>query len=234
MSRALTARRPARVWPVGVAAVAAAGLAAGLVAAPANAAGTAKLNVVHGIPGVAVKVCVDGKGVADSFRYGNTIVGATLPATTHTVRLVAAGKSCRATAILTSAYTLAAGRNYTIAANLNAAGTPNLKAFANNVQPTAAGKARLTVRHTAKAPAVNVWAGRAKLICGTQFTWGKSATLAVPAGTYSVKVTLPGSTKAVIGPASKRLAAGSAYQVYAVGAPGHYRLVTIKIPVGTA
>lgn len=229
----MPARLPTRVWSVGVA-VAAAGLAAGLIAAPATAAGTAKVNVVHGIPGVAVKVCVDGKGVVDNFRYGRSIVGATLPAMTHTVRLVAAGKSCRAAAILRSAYTLTAGRNYTIVANLNAGGTPNLKGFVNNVRPTAAGKARLSVRHTAKAPAVNVWAGPAKLIGGTQFTWGKGATLGVPAGTYPVKVTLPGSTKAVIGPASKTLAAGRAYQVYAVGSPGHYRFVTINIPVGTA
>jgi len=229
----MSARRPVRAGMLGIA-VATAGLTAGVVAAPASAAATAKVNVVHGIPGVAVKVCVDGKGVADNFRYGNRIVGATLPATTHKVRLVAAGKSCGASAILKSTYTLGADRNYTIVANLNAAGTPNLKAFVNNVKPTVAGKARLTVRHTAKAPAVNVWAGSTKLISGTGFTWGKSATLPVPAGTYSVKVTLPGSTKAVIGPASKTLNAGRAYQVYAVGSPGHYRLVTIKVPVGTA
>jgi hypothetical protein len=80
---------------------------------------------------------------------------------------------------------------------------------------------------------VNVWAGGAKLIGGTDFTWGKSATLPVPAGSYSVKVTLPGSRKPVIGPACKTLSAGRAYQVYAVGSPGHYRLVTIKIRVGS-
>jgi hypothetical protein len=55
----------------------------------------------------------------------------------------------------------------------------------------------------------------------------------VHAGTYKVKVTLPGSRKPVIGPASKHLAAGRAYQVYAAGSPGHYRLITIKIPVGS-
>ena len=235
MTATPSVRRPVRGWTFG-AAIAAAGLATGLVAAPASAAetaATAKVNVVHGIPRVAVKVCVDGKGVADNFRYGNTIVGATLPATTHKVRLVPAGKSCHATAILKSAYTLNAGRNYTVVANLNAAGTPNLKAFVNTVKPTAAGKARLTVRHTAKAPAVNVWAGGTKLIGGTRVTWGKSATRAVPAGTYSAKVTLPGSRKPVIGPVSTTLAAARAYQAYAVGSPGHYRLVTLKTRVGT-
>ena len=47
---------------------------------------------------------------------------------------------------------------------------PNLKAFVNNVKPTAAGKARLAVRHTAQAPAVNVWGGSSKLVSGTSFT----------------------------------------------------------------
>ena len=242
MSRAATRQRQIRMYLAG-GAVTACGLTAGLVAAPAMAAGSAApamapgsaatVNVVHGIPGIAVKVCVDGKAVADHVRYGNTIVGAKLTATTHRVRLVAAGKPCTAAAVLKSAYTLDRGRNYTIVANLNRGGRPNLKAFVNNVTPTAAGHARLTVRHTAQAPAVNVWAGPTKLIGGTSFKWGKTATVAVPAATYSAKVTLPGSRKAVIGPVSATLRQGRAYQLFAVGSPGHYRLVTVKIGVGT-
>jgi len=230
--------RPASVRPRSVraalaVAVTAAGMTTALVSPPATAAAPATVNVVHGIPGVAVKVCVDGKAVVDNFRYGHTIVGAKLPPTTHKVRLVAAGKPCRSTAILKSRYTLAKGRAYTIVANLDASGTPNLKAFADNAKPTPSGAARLTVRHTAEAPAVNVWANKARLIGGTGFTWGKGATLGVPAGTYRVKVTLPGSRQPVIGPTSKTLAAGHAYQVYAVGGPGHYRLITVKSHVGT-
>jgi hypothetical protein len=181
-------------------AVATTAVAVGAAGSPATAAGVARVNVVHGIPGVAVKVCVDGKTVVDHFRYGNTIVGATLPATTHKVRLVAAGRSCRSAAILHGAYTLAAARDYTIVANLNARGVPNLKAFVNNVKPTGVGKARLTITHTAKAPAVNVWVNKATLIGGKRFIWGKSRTVTVPAATYTVRVTLPGSPKAVIGP----------------------------------
>jgi len=203
-----------------------------LVAAPASAGASATVNVVHGIPGVAVKVCVDGNAVVDHFRYGQKVVGAKLPATTHKVRLVAAGKRCHAHAILKARYTLAKGHDYTIVANLDASGSPNLRTFVNNAKPTAAGAARLTVRHTAEAPAVNVWADKTRIIGGTKFAWGKSRTLAVPKGTYKVKVTLPGSRQPVIGPASRRLAAGHAYQVYAVGTPGHYRLITVKAHVG--
>jgi hypothetical protein len=227
-------------------AVAAAGMAGGLAAAPpATAAGTAAhtsrhtaartaaVNVVHGIPGVVVKICVNGRPVADHVRYGQTLVGARLAARTQHVRLVPAGKACRTPAILKAAYHLRAGRNYTIVANLDAHGTPHLKAFRNNVRRTAPGTARLTVRHTAAAPAVNVWAGQTRLISGTGFTWGSSARFAVPAGRYSITVTLPGSTQPVIGPAPARLRAGRAYQVYAVGSPDHYKLVTVKVRVGT-
>jgi hypothetical protein len=213
--------------------LASAALTVPLAAAPASAAGHATINVVHGIPKVAVKVCVDGAKVADGFRYGDAIAGARLSAGKHRVKLVAAHKPCTAPAILKSSYDLHAGRNYTVVANLDAHGGPNLAAFGNNVRPTARHQARLTVRHTAQAPAVNVWAGSAKLIGGSDFTWGRSATLAAPRGSYRVKVTLPGSRKPVIGPQRTTLRQGRAYQVYAVGSPDHYRLVTVGVRVGT-
>ena len=217
---------------VGAVALAVAGSATGASAAPA-AKGTATVNVVHGVPGLAVKICVDGAKVVDNFRYGSTIVGAALPAGNHVVKVLAAGKPCAAPAVLKQTYNLSARTNYTLVANLNASGTPNLKAFVNDVSRTRHGNARLTVRHTAQAPAVNVWANGAKLISGRSFTWGSSATLGVPAGTYRAKVTLPGSAKPVIGPATVHLSAGTAYQVYAVGAPGSYGLVSIAVPVGS-
>jgi hypothetical protein len=208
-------------------------LVAGALATPAVAAGKATVNVVHGIPGVPVAVCVDGAKVVDGFRYGEKVVGAKLPAGNHRVRVVAAGSGCGADAILREGYTLDAGRNYTIVANLDDSGAPNLLAVANKTRPTRPGYARLTVRHTAQAPAVNVWANGAKVIGGTSFTWGDQRALGVPADTYRTKVTLPGSKKAVIGPADLTLRAGRAYQVYAVGSPDRFRLVVLKVAVGT-
>jgi hypothetical protein len=68
-----------------------------------------------------------------------------------------------------------------------------------------------------------VWADGTKLIGGKKFSWGRSATLPVSAGSYRVEVTPPDSRKAVIGPVTQRLTAGGAYQVYAVGSAGHYQ-----------
>lgn len=64
---------------------------------------------------------------------------------------------------------------------------------------------------------MNVWAIGSVLIGGTGFVWGDSATVNVPKGSYRVKVTLPGETAPVIGPATLKLKAGFAYQVYAWG-----------------
>lgn len=212
--------------------VAAMAVAGSLFAMPASAARMATVHVVHGIPGAAVNVCVDGMSVADDFRYGRKIVDAQLPAGWHKVKLVAAGAGCSAPAILRHRYMLEPGRDVTIVAGLRATGAPNLKAFRNRVTKVDAGMARLSVRHTAQAPAVNVWANGSPLIGGNDFTRGSKVTVEVPASDYKVKVTLPGAKAPVIGPAVLTLREGFAYQVYAVGAPGSYRLIVIKDRVG--
>jgi hypothetical protein len=205
--------------------------ASGMEAAE-RSAGTATVNVVHGIPDVAVKVCVDGRPAIRGFRYGEHVTGAHLPAGLHRVRVVPAGNRCSAPALLKQRYRLDAGRNYTVVAALRPSGSPALMAFRNRIRPTDPGTARLTVRHTAQAPAVNVWANDTRLIGGKEFSWGDSRTLTVPADTYRAKATLPGDRAPVIGPQRLTLEPGTAYQVHAVGEPGRYRLVVVTVPVG--
>jgi hypothetical protein len=206
-----------------------------LTAPSAGAAGdgSAEVSVVHGIPGVTVKVCVDGSPAIRDFRYGQKVVGVALPAGSHRVRVVAAGKACSTPAILKKRYELEAGKTYTVVAAVRPSGAARLPAFVDRLRPTRPGMARLTVRHTAQAPAVNVWAGSTKLIGGTGFAWGDTRTLEVQNGTYRVKVTLPGAREPVIGPQRLHIRPGRAYQVHAVGTPGQYRLVIVGVDVGT-
>jgi hypothetical protein len=214
-----------------------AGLVMGLVAAggPAGAAGKATLNVVHGIPGVTVDVCVDGSKAIPNFAPGDVVKNVELAAGSHTFKVVAHGDPCGGTAILAATAPLKAGKNYTAVAALNAKGNPKLVLFTNNVSKTKAGHARLTVRHTADAPAVNVWANGAKLIGGKDFTWGKSATLQTRRGIYAAWVSLPGQYAPVIGPAVLRLKAGHAYQVYAWGnGSAGYSFAVVRLAVGTS
>ena len=194
----------------------------------------ATLNVVHGIPGLTVDICVDGATAIPDFAPGTVITGVELPAGSHEFKVVAQDGDCAGAGILVVTAGLKAGKDYTAVANLNASGDPNLKLFKNKVKPVAKGTSRLTVRHTANAPAVNVWANGAPLIGGNDFTWGKSATVAVPKGIYAAWVSLPGEYTPVIGPAVLQLKAGSAYQVYAWGdGASGYEFAVVAIRVGT-
>jgi hypothetical protein len=220
-----------RTMAVAIAGVLAIGL---MGASPASAAGKATLNVVHGIPGVDVNVCVDGAVAIPDFQPGDVVSGVRLPAGSHDLKLVAATDTCGDTAILkANNVMLKVRRNYTVVANLDADGTPNLKIFTNDVRALRhAGTARLTVRHTADAPAVNVWANGKPLV--RKLTWGHGASLAVPRGVYAAWVSLPGKVQPVIGPAVLALHSGYAYQVYAWGdATSGYHLAVVATHVGT-
>jgi hypothetical protein len=223
-----------RMRTVGLITAAAAALTV-LPVAPASAGTTAQLNVVHGIPGVTVNVCVDGSNAIPNFAPGGTVTGVSLPAGSHSFKIVAqADATCSTAGVLSATASLKAGKNYTAVAALDASGTPQLTLFTNNVRKTGKRTARLTVRHVANAPAVNVWANGARIVRGSDFTWGKSATRSVRRGIYAAWVSLPGEFAPVIGPAVLSLKAGTAYQVYAWGnATAGYQLAVIAVQVGT-
>lgn len=178
-------------------------------------AADAKLWVLHGIPGAKVDVCVNGGEVKSNFTYKQRF-SADLPAGTYKVKVRAASAgTCKGAVVLAAKPKLAAGKNYTAVAGLTAKGAPKLFLFKNDVRKTDAGNARLTVRHTAAAPAVDVWANGAPLL--TDVPNGASWTGQVPQGDYAVRVTPTGTTVTVIGPRMFSLDKGVTYQVYATG-----------------
>jgi hypothetical protein len=197
----------------------------------ASAADTS-LNVVHGIPGVDVNVCVNGEVAIADFNPGETVVGVSLPAGSYDFAIVAVTDGCEDEPILgANDVTLEGGRNYTAVAHLLADGSPTISLFRNNVRPVASGFARLTVRHTAAAPEVDVFANGARIL--TDVSNGASATLRVPSGIYAAWAALAGGWRPVIGPEVLRLRAGNAYQVYAWGdGTAGYDFAVIRIPVG--
>jgi hypothetical protein len=219
-----------RSWGIAVAAVL---FFSALWTPTASASATASMNVVHGIPGVDVEVCVNGSIAIDDFNPGEVVTGVDLPAGDYNVKLVAAGDVCGDPAILAAnGLRLRGGRNYTAIAYLKADGTPTLGLFANNARPLArAGVARLTVRHTAAAPRVDVWANGSVLLRDVRN--GESATMRVPTGVYAMWASLPNRLRPVIGPSVLRLERGTAYQVYAWGnATAGYRFAVVAVHVG--
>jgi len=210
------------------------GLAAGWGAAvPAGAAaGNATVTVVHGIPNTPVDVYANGTKILSDFTFKTVTSPLSLPAGSYAIAVRKAGASATSTPILAAAEQVPAGANVTIVADLTASGTPALTAFVNDTGAVGAGMGRLVVRHTAAAPAVDVYAGTAKVISG--LVNGQQQALTVPAGTVSAKVTLAGQTAAVIGPVNVPVMAGMATVVYAIGSASGHTLtaVTQQYPLG--
>lgn len=199
-----------------------AGLAAALVVAasalPASAAagGTASIAVLHGVPDLTVDVYVDGTRALDDFTPGTLAGPLDLPAGAHSIAITAADAAdASAPAIGPVDVTLDAGASYTAVAHLDPAGEPTATLFTNDLAAVPAGQGRLTVRHTAAAPAVDVLAGGAPVV--TNLSNPDEQSLTVPAGTVSAVVAATGTTDPVIGPADLDVAEGVSTIVYAWG-----------------
>ncbi|KQZ89155.1 hypothetical protein ASD62_07400 [Phycicoccus sp. Root563] len=185
-------------------------------ALPAQAAGEATVTVVHGIPGATVDVYANGDALLTDFKPGTVTDPVKLPAGTYDLKVTAANAGADGKAVVEAkGVAVPAGANVSVVAHLTADGKPVLTPFVNDVSRVAAGKARLTVRHTAAAPAVDVRANGAVAFKG--LTNPKEAKADLPAGTISADVVLAGTDTVAVGPADVTLAEGSNTIVYAYG-----------------
>lgn len=175
----------------------------------------ARIHLLHGIPDTDVDVEVAGSNVFESFSFGDTqdlsgFAGATLEG----LKVKVAGTDT--VAIDAGDVALPASGNYTVIAHLDAAGTPALAVFQNDVSSIDAGSGRLTVRHAAAAPAVDVLANGSIAFANVPNGAGGDADLG--AGTISATVVPAGASEpVVIGPADLPIAEGVSLIVYAVG-----------------
>jgi hypothetical protein len=191
--------------------------AVGPGAAPASAAGTATVSVLHAVPGVTVDVYANGKELIPGFTPGTLTDPMQVPAGSYDIAIYPAGSNPATTrpAAEAKGVSVPDGANATLVANLTEQGRPTLNAFVNDLSPVPAGKARVTVRHVAAAPAVDVRAGGTPVVSG--LTNPKEQSLVVDAGTVRADVVLAGTSTVAIGPASLSLAEGSDTVVYAWG-----------------
>ncbi|WP_152188468.1 DUF4397 domain-containing protein [Georgenia satyanarayanai] len=195
-----------------------AGLALLALAAPASAAtdDAAQLSVLHGVPDLTVDVWVNGERTLDDFEPASLAGPLELPAGTYSVAITAADAEDDSEPVLGPLdLPLEAGGNYTAVAHLDADGAPTASFFTNDISETAAGEGRLTVRHTAAAPEVDVLAGGEAVISG--LANGAEDSLDLPAGTVSASVAAAGTTDPVIGPADVPVEEGTSTIVYAWG-----------------
>ena len=219
----------------GVALATAALLPVGLVvAAPASAADPkpAQVSVLHGIPGLTVDVCAGGKVLLPGFAPGTLAGPLALPAASYDLGLqaavpgIAAGADCAGPFALSATVPVAAGKNYTITANLDGTGKPALNVFTNNRAPitkyvtkSTLTTGRVTVRHIAAAPAVDVFVNGNVAFAG--LTNPNQVQAKLKRGSYQVAAGLAGAGTAgiALGPVALPVRAGYNVIVYAWGVP---------------
>ncbi len=180
---------------------------------------TGTVTVLHGVldpPDLVVDVYVNGDLTIPDFEPRSITDPLDLPAGTYDIEIFAAGADPNADdPLITGSADLAAGDDVSIIAHVDADGAPTLSVFANDVSTVAAGEARVTIRHTAAAPAVDI------LVDGeptfTDLVNGDEIVADLPAGTYEAAVALAGQTEPVIGPVDVDLDEGTNTIVYAIG-----------------
>jgi hypothetical protein len=193
--------------------VAAGGLTV-LSASPAFAA-TSQVSVVHGIPGQPVDVYVNGDRTLENFQPGDVAGPLSLEEGDYDLALTRPGEEVGQAILTVNDAAIPGGANVSLVAHLNAQGEPTLTPFANDVSKLDAGQARLIVRHTAAAPAVDVRAGGDPVF--EDLTNPKEAKADLPAASVSADVVLAGSDTVVLGPTDLNLREGTATIVYAIG-----------------
>ncbi|NUT57881.1 MAG: DUF4397 domain-containing protein [Agromyces sp.] len=191
-------------------------IALGAVAPAGASENAAMLSVLHGVPDLPGDVYVNEELTLDDFQPGDLAGPLELPAGTYSVAITAADAAdASQPAIGPVDLPLEASGDYTAVAHLDAEGEPTATLFTNDVSGIPAGQGRLTVRHTAAAPAVDVLAGGQAVISGLANP--DEATLDLPAGTVSASVAAAGTTEPVIGPADVQVAEGTLTIAYAWG-----------------
>ncbi|MEV8127777.1 DUF4397 domain-containing protein [Streptomyces sp. NPDC085944] len=191
------------------------GVTAPAMAAPDQTQDRAMVSVFHGIPGMTVDVYANGDELLSDFKPGTVTAPQSLDAGTYDIQVFEAGQGPEGKPALEKQVKVPEGGNATVAAHLSAEGKPELTAFTNDVSKVDAGQARLTVRHVAAAPAVDVRAGGQPVFTGLANP--DEDTAAVDAGTVNAEVVLAGTDTVAIGPTDLDLKEGTSNVVYAWG-----------------
>ena len=239
-------KRIARVAAVGAAVALPMAVVATTPAAAAPKPTTATVSVLHAIPGSVLAGLGVAGGIVDVCANGSVeLIGDFAPGELKTLTKVAPGDytltvhagaaGCSSPALLTAQAKVEAGKNYTVTANLAPAvkpdgsptAAPALNVFVNNIasigktkkQNMKNGLGRVTVRHVAVAPAVDVFVNGTEAI--QDLTNPNQAETTLKKGTYQVAAGLAnaGTAGIALGPVPLKVRQGWNVIVYAWGVP---------------
>lgn len=235
-------KRVLRIAAVGAAVALPLSVAVTSPAAAAEKPNTATVSVLHAIPGAVlaglgvaggvVDVCANGSvELIPDFNPGELKTLKVAPGT-YILTVHAGAAGCNSAPLLSATADVVAGKNYTVTANLFATGgtpaaLPALNVFVNNQAALAKtrknavknGEGRVTVRHIAVAPAVDVFVNGNVAIPG--LTNPNQAQTKLKKGTYQVAAGLAGAGTAgiALGPVPLQVRQGWNVIVYAWGIP---------------
>jgi hypothetical protein len=197
---------------------------AALVLAPSPAAGAepGRLFVVHALPGVAADVYLDGRLAVAGSTAGD-VVGPVEVTATARVEVFAAVDDPPTTsdrrsdvAVAGGEVGIAGGQVVSVAAHLDPEGRATLTPFVDDVTPTPPGQGRVTLRHVARVPALDVVVDGATVPGLTAIGPGGQTSIELEVGDYPTAVALAGTVEPLAdAPLSVR--AGTHDVVYAMG-----------------
>lgn len=174
------------------------------------------VTVVHGVPDLDVDVWVNGEATLEGFTFGTVTDPLTLPAGDYEIEIYPAGTDPDGNdPALAATATVTAGLNATIVAHLTEAGDPTLTVFVNDTSAIDAGSGRVTARHVAAAPTVDILANGDALFAGVSNPQEGAAD--VPADTYAVSIVPAGATEPVVFSTDLAIPEGTNVIVYAIG-----------------
>jgi hypothetical protein len=173
------------------------------------------VTVVHGLRGVVADVYVDNTLLLPAFQPERVTDPVAVPAGEHHVDIRVTGKAADAPPDVSADVNVQADARQSVVAHLNAAGSPTITAYFDDMSPVAAGQTRAVVRHTAAAPAVDV--GLDQTVVASGLTEPGSTTAVVPPATYEVSVWQAGTQSPLAAPQPATLTEGAATVMYLIG-----------------
>lgn len=186
-----------------------------LVPNMASAQASVDLTLVHGLPGVTADVAVDGTVVIDNFVPGSLANITSFAGQTLTNLTVTDDSTGDVVIGPIASVEVPASGSHSLVVHLDDGGTPVLSTFANNTDAVTSGEARLTLRHTAEAPAVDLIIGTERPIVAA--TNGQSGEVERPAGQLSDAQLAPTGEAAIATLPALDMAANTNTIVYVIG-----------------
>lgn len=206
---------------------------------------TSTVYVTHGLPldnvGTKVDVYVNNALTLDDFTFDTTSRPLQLPAGTYDVEVRTPDG---VTTLIQKDIAVPGTGNFSVVASfIDAAGTPGLNVFANDVSKVGRGAGRLALHHAAAAPAVDVKLGLwpfSRRFDALKFTAaagaenGAQAAVVLPSFfRYTVDVNAAGTSTTVLSLDKVKVPAKTLTNAYVVGslAGGTLQVITSSIPV---